>query len=230
MIIGGLQRFSLIDYPGKISAIVFTRGCNFRCPYCHNPELVDPQRYAEPWQEEEFWAFLQSRTQKLDAVVVTGGEPTLQEDLQPFLEKIRKMGFLIKLDTNGSNPDVLKDLLSANLVDYIAMDIKAPLEKYSEVAKVPIDKTDIEKSIELIKQSTVDHEFRTTIARNILSREDIVNIAKMLQGEKLYILQRCVPTKILDPLFLAQFEPYTHEELEQIANLIENYVLQCLVR
>ena len=230
MIIGGLQRFSLIDYPGKISAILFTRGCNFRCPYCHNPELVDPQRYAEPWQEEEYWAFLQSRTQKLDAVVVTGGEPTLQEDLQPFLEKIRKMGFLIKLDTNGSNPDVLKDLLSANLVDYIAMDIKAPLEKYSEVAKVPIDKTDIQESIELIKQSTVDHEFRTTIARNILSREDIVNIAKMLQGEKLYILQRCVPTKILDPLFLAQFEPYTHEELEQIANLTENYVLQCLVR
>lgn len=230
MIIGGLQKFSLIDYPGKISAILFTRGCNFRCPYCHNPELVDPQRYAEPWQEEEFWAFLQSRTQKLDAVVVTGGEPTLQEDLQPFLEKIRKMGFLIKLDTNGSNPDVLKDLLSANLVDYIAMDIKAPLEKYSEVTKVPVDKTDIEESIALIKQSTVDHEFRTTIARNILSREDIVNIAKMLQGEKLYILQRCVPTKILDPLFLAQFEPYTHEELEQIANLTENYVLQCLVR
>jgi len=230
MIIGGLQKFSLIDYPGKISAILFTRGCNFRCLYCHNPELVDPQQYAEPWQEEEFWAFLQSRTQKLDAVVVTGGEPTLQEDLQPFLEKIRKMGFLIKLDTNGSNPDVLKDLLSANLVDYIAMDIKAPLEKYSEVTKVPVDKTDIEKSIELIKQSTVDHEFRTTIARNILSREDIVNIARMLQGEKLYILQSCVPTKILDPLFLAQFEPYTHEELEQIANLTENYVLQCLVR
>jgi len=230
MIIGGLQRFSLIDYPGKISAILFTRGCNFRCPYCHNPELVDPQRYAEPWQEEEYWAFLQSRTQKLDAVVVTGGEPTLQEDLEPFLEKIRKMGFLIKLDTNGSNPDVLKDLLSANLVDYIAMDIKAPLEKYSEVAKVPIDKTDIQESIELIKQSTVDHEFRTTIAKNVLSKEDVVNIAKMLQGEKLYILQRCVPTKILDPLFLAQFEPYTHEELEQIANLIENYVLQCLVR
>ena len=230
MIIGGLQKFSLIDYPGKISAILFTRGCNFRCPYCHNPELVDPQRYAEPWQEEEFWAFLQSRTQKLDAVVVTGGEPTLQEDLQPFLEKIRKMGFLIKLDTNGSNPDVLKDLLSANLVDYIAMDIKAPLEKYSEVTKVPVDKTDIEESIALIKQSTVDHEFRTTIARNILSREDIVNIAKMLQGEKVFILQRCVPTKILDPLFLAQFEPYTHEELEQIANLTENYVLQCLVR
>ena len=230
MIIGGLHKFSLIDYPGKISAIVFTRGCNFRCPYCHNPELVDPQRYAEPWQEEEFWAFLQSRTQKLDAVVVTGGEPTLQEDLQPFLEKIRKMGFLIKLDTNGSNPDVLKDLLSANLVDYIAMDIKAPLEKYSEVTKVPVDKPDIEKSIELIKQSNVDHEFRTTIAKNILSKEDVVNIAKMLQGEKLYILQRCVPKKILDPLFLAQFEPYTHEELEQIANLVENYVLQCLVR
>lgn len=230
MIIGGLQKFSLIDYPGKISAIVFTRGCNFRCPYCHNPELVDPQRYAKPWQEEEFWAFLQSRTQKLDAVVVTGGEPTLQEDLQPFLESIRKMGFLIKLDTNGSNPDVLKDLLSANLVDYIAMDIKAPLEKYSEVAKVSIDKTDIEESIDLIKQSNVDHEFRTTIAKNVLSKEDVVNIAKMLQGEKLYILQRCVPTKILDPLFLAQFEPYTHEELEQMANLMEHYVLQCLVR
>jgi len=121
-------------------------------------------------------------------------------------------------------------ILFVYLISVINLLVIFPLEKYSEVTKVPVDKTDIEKSIELIKQSTVDHEFRTTIARNILSREDIVNIARMLQGEKLYILQSCVPTKILDPLFLAQFEPYTHEELEQIANLTENYVLQCLVR
>ncbi len=230
MVIGGIQRFSLIDFPGKVSAIVFTRGCNFRCPYCHNPELVDPNRYVDALEEEQLWEFLQRRQHKLDAVVITGGEPTLQEDLRPFLEKIRKMGFLIKLDTNGSNPRAIKDLLSANLLDYVAMDIKAPLEKYSEVAKVPIDKTDIEESIMLIRESHVSHEFRTTVAKNMLSEADVLNIARMLQGEKLYVLQRCVPTKVLDPHFLGEFVPYTREELQNMAQLAQSYVEKCLVR
>jgi len=230
MVIGGIQRFSLIDYPGKISAIVFTRGCNFRCPYCHNPELVDPNRYVDALEEKQLWEFLQRRQHKLDAVVITGGEPTLQEDLRPFLEKIRKMGFLIKLDTNGSNPGVLKNLLSENLLDYVAMDIKAPLEKYSEVARIPVAVENIEESIMLIRESHVSHEFRTTIAKNILSEEDVVSIAKMLRGEKLYFLQNCVPTKVLDPHFLAEFVPYTREELQNMAQLAQSYVEKCLVR
>ncbi len=230
MIIGGIQRFSLIDFPGKMSLIVFTRGCNFRCPYCHNPELVDPNRYVDALEEEQLWEFLQRRLHKLDAVVITGGEPTLHDGLELFIEKIKTMGFLVKLDTNGSNPGVLKNLLSENLLDYVAMDIKAPLEKYSEVAKMPVDVKRIEESITLIRQSHLDHEFRTTIAKNLLSEDDVLSIAKMLRGEKLYFLQDCVPTKVLDPHFLAEFVPYTREELQNMAQLAQSYVEKCFVR
>ncbi len=230
MIIGGIQRFSLIDFPGKMSLIVFTRGCNFRCPYCHNPELVDPNRYVDALEEEQLWEFLQRRLHKLDAVVITGGEPTLHDGLELFIEKIKTMGFLVKLDSNGSNPRVLKNLLSENLLDYVAMDIKAPLEKYSEVTRMPVDVKRIEESITLIRQSHLDHEFRTTIAKNLLSEDDVLSIAKMLRGEKLYFLQNCVPTKVLDPHFLAEFVPYTREELQNMAQLAQSYVEKCFVR
>jgi len=230
MVIGGIQRFSLIDYPGKISAIIFTRGCNFRCPYCHNPELVDPNRYVDALEEKQLWEFLRRRQEKLDAVVITGGEPTLHDGLELFIDKIKTMGFLVKLDTNGSNPGVLKNLLSENLLDYVAMDIKAPLEKYSEVTRMPVDVKRIEESITLIRQSHLDHEFRTTIAKNLLSEDDVLSIAKMLRGEKLYFLQNCVPTKVLDPHFLAEFVPYTREELQNMAQLAQSYVEKCFVR
>lgn len=230
MVIGGIQRFSLIDFPGKMSLIVFTRGCNFRCPYCHNPELVDPTRYVDALEEEQLWEFLQRRLHKLDAVVITGGEPTLHDGLELFIEKIKTMGFLVKLDTNGSNPRVLKNLLSENRLDYVAMDIKAPLEKYSEVTRMPVDVKRIEESITLIRQSHLDHEFRTTIAKNLLSEDDVLSIAKMLRGEKLYFLQNCVPTKVLDPHFLAEFVPYTREELQNMAQLAQSYVEKCFVR
>ncbi|OQX50761.1 MAG: anaerobic ribonucleoside-triphosphate reductase activating protein [Candidatus Cloacimonas sp. 4484_209] len=133
MKIGGFQKVSLIDYPGKICAIVFTRGCNFRCPYCHNPELVLPENYSPLIPEEEIFSFLEKRRGKLDAVEITGGEPTLQEDLTEFIRKIKEMGFLVKLDTNGSFPSVLEKVIYSGLVDYIAMDVKAPLEKYRQV-------------------------------------------------------------------------------------------------
>ena len=230
MVIGGIQRFSLIDFPGKVSAIVFTRRCNFRCPYCHNPELVDPNRYVDALEEKQLWEFLRRRQEKLDAVVITGGEPTLHDGLELFIDKIKTMGFLVKLDTNGSNPGVLKNLLSENLLDYVAMDIKAPLEKYSEVARIPVAVENIEESIMLTRESHVSHEFRTTVAKNMLSEDDVLNIARMLQGEKLYVLQRCVPTKVLDPHFLAEFVPYTREELQSLAQLAQSYVEKCLVR
>jgi pyruvate formate lyase activating enzyme len=133
MKIGGLQKFSLLDYPGKISAVVFTQGCNFRCPYCHNPELVDPERFQECIPEDEIFAFLETRRGKLEAVTVTGGEPTIQNGLSSFVRRIKDMGFMVKLDTNGSRPEVLEELIRHKLIDYIAMDIKAPLEKYEAV-------------------------------------------------------------------------------------------------
>ena len=136
MKIGGLQKVSLIDYPGMISAIIFSQGCNFRCSYCHNPGLVDPDLFQPCMKEKDVLDFLQTRRGKLDAVAITGGEPTIQNNLMPFIKQIKKMGFAVKLDTNGSKPQVIKALLSEKLLDYIAMDIKAPLEKYEKIVNV----------------------------------------------------------------------------------------------
>ncbi|HRR41920.1 MAG TPA: anaerobic ribonucleoside-triphosphate reductase activating protein, partial [Syntrophales bacterium] len=135
MNIGALQKFSLIEYPGKICAIVFTQGCNFRCPYCHNRELVDPEAYGPTITESDVFSFLEKRKKKLDAVTVTGGEPTLQPDIFSFLEKLKTMGYLTKVDSNGSHPEVLKKLIDSRLVDYIALDVKAPLARYREITR-----------------------------------------------------------------------------------------------
>ena len=162
MKIGYVQRFSLIDYPGKICAIVFTQGCNFRCPYCHNPELVIPEQYGECIPEDVFFPFLENRREKLDAVSITGGEPTIQPGIVDFIRSIKELGFLIKVDTNGSFPDVIEELLRLNLLDYIAMDIKAPLRKYRNVTASAVDTRNILASIDLIKNSGIEHEFRTT--------------------------------------------------------------------
>ena len=159
MKIGGLQRISLIDYPGKICAIVFTQGCNFRCPYCHNPELVDPRQYGPAVKEEDVLSFLEKRKGKLEAVAVTGGEPMIQKNLDRFLEKVKGMGYLIKVDTNGSKPEVLEKVIRRRLVDYLAMDIKGPLERYAQIASVKVDTSKISRSIELITSSEIDHEF-----------------------------------------------------------------------
>jgi pyruvate formate lyase activating enzyme len=180
MRIGGLQKFSLIDYPGRISAIVFTQGCNFRCPYCHNPELVDPVQYGPVLPEEEVISFLEKRRGKLDAVTMTGGEPTLQPDLDRFLQEIKKMGYLIKLDTNGSMPDTLERLIHAGLVDYLAMDVKGPLKKYGQIAGTEVQTRKIRKSIALIANSGIDHEFRTTVVRSQLDNEDLIACAANL--------------------------------------------------
>jgi len=153
MKIGGLQKFSLLDYPGKISAVIFTQGCNFRCAYCHNPELVDPERFQACIPEEEVFAYLKKRRGLLEAVTVTGGEPTIQKGLIPFIRRIKAMGYLVKLDTNGSMPEVLEELIRQKLIDYIAMDIKAPLEKYEDVIGVPVNWEIIRQSIDVIKES-----------------------------------------------------------------------------
>lgn len=229
MKIGGLQKFSMIDYPDKVACIVFTQGCNFRCPYCHNPELVKPEMFGESLNEEDFFDFLKERVGKLDAVSITGGEPTLQYDLIEFIKKIRDLGFLIKLDTNGTNPDMLKEIIDQKLVNYIAMDIKAPFSKYEEITKMPVNIEKIKQSVEMIKNSGIDYEFRTTLVKNLLSPEDIVQIGRDIAGAKQYFLQKFVSTKTVDEKVLNE-ETYSEEELENLKEQLKPFVAKCLSR
>ncbi|MCK5827554.1 anaerobic ribonucleoside-triphosphate reductase activating protein, partial [Candidatus Bipolaricaulota bacterium] len=183
MIIGGIQWMTLLDYPGRVAATVFTAGCNYRCPFCHNPELVLPELVAKAGMalEEDFFDELAERLGFLDAIVISGGEPTLQPDLLTILERIRQLGYLIKLDTNGSHPEVLQAALAGGLLDYIAMDIKAPIDKYEQVVGTVVDAECIQQSISLIQQSGTDYEFRTTVAPG-LSEQDLFRIADWLSG------------------------------------------------
>ena len=190
MILGGLQKFSLADYPGKTCAILFTRGCNMRCPYCHNPELVWPERYAPALDLDEVLAFLEMRRGLLDAVTVTGGEPCLHADLPELLTRLKAMGFAVKLDSNGSFPDVLRTVIAGKLVDYVAMDIKAPLEKYAQVSGAELPLESIKESIALLLEGSVDYEFRTTVDRDLLDVEDLLEIGEAIRGARRYYLQK----------------------------------------
>lgn len=229
MKIGGLQKFSLIDYPDKVACVVFTQGCNFRCPYCHNPELVKPEMFLESLNEEEFFDFLKERKGKLDAVVITGGEPTLQYDLIEFIKKIRDLGFLIKLDTNGSNPGMLKEIIDQKLVNYVAMDIKAPLDKYESIAGTKTDIKKIKQSIELIKNSGIDYEFRTTVVKNMLSPKDLKQIGEEIKGAKKYFLQKFISSKAVDEKMLNE-TTYTDEEFKELEKQLNKLVAKCLSR
>jgi len=229
MLIGGFQKVSLIDYPGKICAIIFTQGCNFRCPYCHNPELINLSDSQSPINEEEILLFLRMRKGKLDAVVITGGEPTLQQDLIEFLRKIREMGYLIKLDTNGSYPELIEKIIKLKIVDYLTMDVKAPLEKYQEITNSKVNPDIIRKSIESIMKSGLDYEFRTTLVKSQLNKEDIIEIGKLIKDSQLYVLQKFVPSKTLNPKFLNE-TTYSNEEFEHFKGILGNYVTKCLIR
>lgn len=189
MVISGMQKLTLLDYPGKTAAIVFTYGCNFRCPFCHNALLVT-EKCRDTLSEEEVFAFLEKRKGILDAVCITGGEPTLQKYLKEFIIKVRSMGYSVKLDTNGTNPDVLDELLSEGLLDYVAMDIKNAPEKYSLTAGANVDINNIFKSIELIKNKALDYEFRTTITKELHCEEDIRAIAELVGKGSKYFLQQ----------------------------------------
>jgi pyruvate formate lyase activating enzyme len=229
MDIGGLQRFSLIDYPDKICAIIFTQGCNFKCPYCHNPELSNPDLYETTIPEEDVFSFLVKRRGKLDAVTITGGEPTLQSDLIDFIKRVKTISYLVKLDTNGSRPDVLEALIKNNLVDYIAMDVKAPWDKYKKITHSTIKSEIIKKSIDLIKKSNILYEFRTTVVKSQLSMDDLEAIGKNLKKTRLYVLQKFVPSKTRDPKFLTE-KTYSDDDFEKIRKEIEKYVNKVVVR
>jgi pyruvate formate lyase activating enzyme len=229
MKIGALQKVSLIDYPGEICAIVFTQGCNFRCPYCHNPELVNPELYNESLPEEVIFSFLAKRKGKIDAVTITGGEPTIQHGLIDFVKRVRKKGYSIKIDTNGSNPEVIDKLLSMKLLDYIAMDIKSPAEKHKIVTRSQINFDTIKQTIELIMKSGIPYEFRTTALKKLLEENDILDIASLIKNARLYVLQQFIPSKVLDRGFI-KYESYSRDELESLSKKIAQRIANILIR
>ena len=190
MYICGYQKTTLLDYPGHVAATIFTGGCNFRCPFCHNADLLVKPDTASPISEDEILAFLQKRKNVLSGVCITGGEPTLQSDLQDFIMKVRTLGYKIKLDTNGYRPDVITSLLNANLLDYIAMDIKSGFSNYAKVSGVSnLDINKIKESISIIETSGIDYEFRTTVVGELHSEQDFLEISNMLSSSGLYFLQ-----------------------------------------
>ncbi|MBE3121791.1 MAG: anaerobic ribonucleoside-triphosphate reductase activating protein [Thermoplasmata archaeon] len=228
MKIGGFQKTSLLDYPDRISAIVWASGCNFRCPFCYNKNLA--LGTAELFPEDEILSFLSKRKGQLEGVVISGGEPLLQEDIVDFIEKIKKQRFLVKVDTNGAFPEKLGELLGQQLVDYVAMDVKAPKRRYRELAGVDVDTSKIEASIDLIKNKAPAYEFKTTFVPDLLKKEDIVEIAKWLKGADLYYLQQFKP---LSPLISSTLEhaiPYPKNYLEETLTAIQPFFKRCAVR
>ena len=222
--IGGVQKFSLLDYPDKISAIIFTSGCNFRCGYCHNPELFSSN---SEWDEERAMEFLRTRQGKLDGIVITGGEPTIHKDLPEFINKIKALNFLVKLDTNGTNPKMLKDLVQSNLIDYVAMDIKAPLSKYKMITGVePIG---VDESIRFLLKEKIPYEFRTTALSSQLLIKDFEEIGKLISGADKYFIQKFVPSKILDNNLLSD-KGYTESEIKCIMNILKLYIKSVGIR
>jgi pyruvate formate lyase activating enzyme len=229
MIIGGFQSFSLSEFPGRISAVVFCQGCNFRCPYCHNPELVDPGRFAPTWPEERVVRELVSRRHKIQGVVITGGEPTLQGDLERFIRDVRGLGFRVKLDTNGSDPDTLERLLVAGLLDHVGLDVKAPPRTYMEIARVEVSPHAITRSISAVLASGVDHEMRTTWLPSLLGRDDMLEIAHAVRGCHRWVVQRFVPSKALDSAVLGE-RPPDDAALAEVRTAAAVIGVNCVVR
>ncbi len=199
MKIGGLQKYSFCDYPGKIAAVVFTCGCNFRCPFCHNGSLIDCSVIESSFDEKAVLEFLAGRMGKLDGVVITGGEPTIHNDLERFISDIKALGFVVKLDTNGSNPLLLRSLLDLHLLDFIAMDVKAPLPKYELLAGTNVRTDRILNSIGIISGSGVEHEFRTTYVDSMLNQDDIADIRRILPTNSPHRVQTFRPEYCLNP-------------------------------
>jgi pyruvate formate lyase activating enzyme len=227
--IKGWVQSSLLDYPERIAASLFCGGCNFRCPNCHNGHLVlHPDEYSD-LPESEIWSFLEKRHGLLDGVVISGGEPTLQSDLVPFAERLHELGYLVKLDTNGYRPEVIRELIEAGLVDYVAMDVKAPLERYALAVGVPVDPARIRRSIDLLREGHVEFEFRTTVVPGTLQEEDILGIAGEIAGAGRYYLQQFVPRDTLDPEMLSR-APYLPDRIRAMADLARPWVDQVGVR
>jgi len=227
MKIGGIQKMTLLDFPDKISAVIFAAGCNFRCGFCHNPEFVLPEkiRALEKFliPEKKILNFLDSRKNFLDGVVVSGGEPTLQKNLIPFLRKIRAKNFLIKLDTNGSRPEILEKIFAENLVDFVAMDIKNSPENYDEICGTKIDFAAIEKSKNLILQNKkIAHEFRTTVVRGFHDAKNFKKICEFCNGAKKFSIQNFRPQKTLQKNF-EKIVPFSDSEILEFEKIAQKF-------
>ena len=220
MDIAGLQKLTLLDFPGKLACTVFLPGCNLRCPFCHNASLVLPGRAEPLMTQEDLMEFLQGRKGKLDGVCVTGGEPTLHHDLPQLLKQIKQLGFLVKLDTNGTRPEVLKQLLREELVDYVAMDIKNSPQKYAATCGDVDVLEKVEQSVHLLEESGMDHEFRTTVLHPFHTREDMTAIGGWLAGTKKYFIQQFVDSGDL----IGQGQALSHEEMQSLLQAVQPYI------
>jgi len=232
MIVGGLRKHSMIDYPGKVSCVCFLTGCNFDCPYCHNPHLVrrDLAR-LNSMDEHGFYRFLEARKGLLDGVVVSGGEPTLDRELIPLCRRIKAMGYPVKLDTNGSRPDVLKSLMDEGLVDYIAMDIKTDPSLYPLFIKREFDPASLLLSIRMIMEWGMDYEFRTTCVKPLVSPQVVKDIARIIEGAKLYALQSFRDKDLLHPEFFQGVKAgYDEEEMMSLRSIAQPRVKRCVLR
>lgn len=220
--IKGLQKLTLLDYPGVIAATVFLGGCNLRCPFCHNASLVLPEKYGETISDTDFFAFLDSRRDRLQGVCVSGGEPTLYPQLEEFIREIKDKGFLVKLDTNGTRPEVLRSLVENNLLDYVAMDIKnSPLRYGETVGITDFDPTPIAESAAILMNGKTDFEFRTTVVRELHTPKDIEQIGEWLSGDEKFFLQTFVDS---GDLIGTGYSGYTACEMEELTNLLKKYI------
>lgn len=236
MQIADVQHLSLLDFPDQVSAIVFTPGCTFRCPFCYNAEMVLPgkiKKYVDAVPEKEFFGFLAKRKGLLDGVVITGGEPTMQADLADFMKRVKEMGFLVKLDTNGSHPGKLKALLEADLLDYVAMDIKCALDNYPAVTRSRVSPEKIKESVELLMEAgrvrKLPYEFRTTILPAFHNVREMRKIGALIKGAPKYALQQFIPAKTLDAKF-KEAAKFSLKDLERLAEVARKYVKEVELR
>ena len=233
MHIGGFQKNSLIDFPGTVACVVFTTGCNFSCPYCHNPDLASGPVIGSGSQDvQDIFTFLASRKKLVDGVVITGGEPCLQPDLMDFIRKIKDMGFAVKLDSNGSRPRVLADLLSRSLVDYLAMDIKTAPTLYPDIMNSSLRVDAIQESVDLIMATAPAYEFRTTCVRPFITKEIMETICMQIRGAQKYVLQNCSRhVKMLDPQFAQQPDRFFSDlEIQELKAIARKAVKTVLIR
>jgi len=228
--IRGFLETSLLDWDGKISSVIFLPGCNFRCPYCHNSPLISDPQSLKKHELEDVKKFLVEHKNWVDAVVISGGEPTIYEELESFIKEFKDLGFLVKLDTNGTRPHMLKSLVSKGLLDYVAMDIKGPLNgKYEKLAGSKVNLKDIMESIEFLKSSGLEYEFRTTVVPGLLDIEDIKRTAEELKDSKKFVIQQFEPNNSLDE-GLREVKPYTPEKLAEIAEAAKASVPNTVLR
>jgi len=226
MLFSGIHTLTLLDFPVKIAAIVFTPGCNFRCHFCHNPEFVLPEEISKLAsgfiKEEKISHFLEKRKGKLDGLVISGGEPTLHDNLPEFIQKVKKKGFLIKLDTNGTNPKMINLLIQKKLVDYIAMDIKTTPENYEKLIAVQTNLKKIEETKNILEESKIEYEFRTTVIKKIHTHEDIKKIAEWTPKSKKHTLQNFRKENLLNKSW-GKYESFSKEEMEEMKKILESF-------